>query len=132
MPRLLVIDENLSKRIAVELRRRGRNAKTVASFGFTGWKDPRLLEQLHEIDPDCVLISGDDLMPATHATDLARFRTTVAIVYPWDATRSLAEPEWDHEIVQKWVHRIESQPPGSILRYTLDGGRRWTVRKRPR
>jgi hypothetical protein len=32
MPRLLVVDEDLSKRIATELRRWGRNAKTVAAL----------------------------------------------------------------------------------------------------
>jgi hypothetical protein len=131
MPRLLVVDEDLSKRIATELRRRGRNAKTVAALGLKGWNDPRLLERLHEIDSDCVLISGDDDMPATHAADLAKHGTTVAIVHPWDPTRPLTEPEWEHEIVQKWAHRIETQPSRTIRRYTLDGGRRWTVRKRP-
>jgi hypothetical protein len=131
MPRLLVVDEDLSKRIATELRRRGRNAKSAASLGLRGSKDPSLLERLHEIDPDCVLISGDDDMPASHAAELAKFGTTVAIVHPWDETRPLTEPEWEHEIVEKWAHRIEGQKPGTISRYTLDGGRRWRVRKRP-
>jgi hypothetical protein len=130
MSRLLVVDEDLSKRIATELRRRGRNAKSTASLGLRGSKDPRLLERLHEIDPDCVLVSGDDDMPASHAAELAKFETTLAIVYPWDETRPLTEPEWEHEIVEKWAHRMEAQEPGSILRYTLDGGRRWKVRKR--
>lgn len=130
MPRLLVVDESLSTRIAADLNRRGRNAKTVAGLGLKGWKDPRLLERLHEIDPDCVLISGDDLMPAAHAAELAAFRTTVAIVQPWDSSRPLPEPKWEHEIVQRWVQVMEAQRPGTILRYTMEGGRRWKVRKR--
>jgi hypothetical protein len=131
MPRLLVIDESLSTRIAADLNHRGRNARTVAGLGLKGWSDPQLLARLHEIDPDCVLVSGDDLMPAAHAAELARFRTTVAIVQPWDSTRSLPEPQWEHEIVQRWVQVMETQKSGSIFRYTLDGGRRWRVRKRP-
>ena|SRR2546427_4078420 len=130
MPRLLVVDEDLSKRIATELRRRGRTAKTVAALELKGWRDPLLLERLHEIDPDCVLISGDDDMPATHGADLKKYGTTVAVVHPWDPTRPLTEPEWEHEIVQKWAHRIEAQQSGTIWRYTLERGRRWTVRKR--
>jgi len=132
VPRLLVVDESLSKRIAAELVRRGRNAKTVARLDLRGTKDPHLLEQLHALDPECVLITGDDDMPATHANDLRRFSTTLAVVYPWDRSRPIAEREWEHEIVQKWAHKMEDQAPGSIVRYTLNGGRTWTLRKRPR
>jgi hypothetical protein len=129
MPRLLVIDESLSKRISTELSRRARSAKTVAELGLRGWRDPELLERLNEIDSNCVLVSGDDAMPATHAADLSRLRTTVAIVAPLDPSSSMTEPAWEHEIVQRWAHR-EEQAPGTIVRYSLTGGRRWTLRKR--
>jgi hypothetical protein len=131
MPRLLVVDEDLSRRIATELRRRGRNTKRVAELDLKGTKDPKLLEKLHDLDPDCVLITGDNDMPASHGEDLKRFGTTVAVVHPWDRDQPLSEPEWEHEIVEKWAHKIEEQPSGSIIRYTPKGGRRWTVRKRP-
>jgi hypothetical protein len=131
VPRLLVIDEDLGRRIATELRRRGRNAKRITELGLKGTKDPKLLEMLHELDPDCVLITGDNDMPASHAADLKRFMTTVAVVHPWVPNQPLSEPQWDHEIIEKWVHKIEEQPSGSILRYTPKAGRRWTVRKRP-
>ena len=131
MSRLLVIDEDLSKRIATELRRRGRNAKRVTNLGLKGTKDPSLLQHLHDLDPNCVLITGDNDMPASHGADLRRLGTTVAIVQPWNPSHQLAEPEWEHEIVEKWAHRIEEQAPGSIIRYSLKGGRKWTPRKRP-
>jgi hypothetical protein len=129
--RLLVVDEGLSKRIQAELKRRGRTAKSVASLGFKGLKDPNLLEELHQIDPGCVLITGDDAMPASHAEELARFRTTLAIVGPYDPTRGLALNQWEHEIVQKWAHAIEEQRRGTIRRYTMAGSRIWKARKRP-
>ncbi|HUY73240.1 MAG TPA: DUF5615 family PIN-like protein [Candidatus Dormibacteraeota bacterium] len=131
MSRLLVVDENLDKRISTELGRRGRNAKTVAELELKGWTDPRLLERLAEIDPDCVLITGDDAMPATHAADLARFGTTVAVIAPWDPASELVETQWEHEIAQKWAHRIELQKAGTVVRYSLEATRKWALRKRP-
>jgi precorrin-6B methylase 1 len=128
--RLLVVDENLDKRISTELNRRGRTAKTVAELGLKGWKDPRLLERLHEIDADCVLITGDDAMPATHAAELSRLGMTVAVIAAWESTSSLVEPQWEHEIAQKWAHRMELQVAGSVVRYSLATSRKWTLRKR--
>jgi hypothetical protein len=130
MARLLVIDENLDKRISAELTRRGRSAKTVAQLGLKGWTDPRLLERLSEVAPGCVLITGDDAMPATHNADLVKYGTTVAVVAPWDEQSGLIEPQWEHEIVQKWAHLIEVQPVGSIFRYSRAARRKWTLRKR--
>ncbi len=131
MPRPLVIDESLDKRISAELKRRGRNAKTVAEIGLKGLTDPTLLERLAQETPDCVLITGDDAMPATHGNELAQHKTTVAVVAPWNPMGGLVEPQWEHEIVQKWAHLIEEQPPGTIFRYSLGGRRKWILRKRP-
>lgn len=130
MARLLVVDENLDKRISAELTRRGRNAQTVAQLGLKGWTDPSLLQKLSADFPDCVLITGDDAMPATHREELAKFKTTVAVVVPWNPDSGLGEPQWEHEIVQKWAHLIEEQPGGSVFRYSLVARRSWTLRKR--
>jgi hypothetical protein len=69
-------------------------------------------------------------MPATHAAELLRLGTTVAVIAPWEATSSLVEPQWEHEIAQKWAHRMELQIPGSVVRYSLAAARKWTLRKR--
>ena len=130
MARLLVVDESLDKRISTELKRRGRNAKTVAELGLKGRKDPALLERLHDDDPGCVLITGDDAMPATHKGDLAKYKTTVAVVLPWTPQTGLSESQWEHEIVQKWAHLMEEQQAGTVFRYSLATRRRWTLRKR--
>jgi hypothetical protein len=131
LPRLLVVDEDLSTRIAVELRRRGKNAQSVASLGLRGTKDPLLLKALDSVDPDCVLITGDDAMPASHAEELATHKTTVAIIAPVDPRSQLTDDQWEHEVTQRWAHRMEAQLHGSIRRYTLDGARAWTARRRP-
>jgi hypothetical protein len=132
VPRLLVVDENVSKRVAQELKRRGRNATTVAALKLKGVKDPDLLMKLYDLDEDCVLITADDDMPASHAAVVERLQSTLAIVYPWDETRPLPVDAWEHEICQKWAHRMEEQPRGSIIRYSLDRATRWKLRKRPR
>ncbi len=131
MSRLLVVDDSLNKRIATEFKRRGRNATSVAELGLKGEKDPPLLKRLHEIDPNCVLITGDDAMPATHVDDLKRFETTLAVIVPWDPSHGLSETEWEREIAHRWAHLMEAQPTGSILRYALNGRKTWTLRKRP-
>lgn len=121
---------SLDKRISAELKRRGRNAKTVAELGLKGRKDPALLEQLHNMDPGCILVTGDDAMPATHRTDLAKYKTTVAVVLPWTPETPLSESQWEHEIVQKWAHLMEEHPAGSVFRYSFATRRRWTLRER--
>lgn len=103
----------------------------MAQLELKGSKDPPLLEALHNLDPDCVLVTSDDAMPATHKAELGRFRTTVAVVAPWEPSSGLIEPQWEHEIVQKWAHLMEGQTSGTVYRYTLQGRRKWTFRKRP-
>lgn len=131
MPRLLVVDDSLSKRIATEFKRRGRNAVSVSELGLKGEKDPPLLERLNEIDSDCVLITGDDAMPATHAEELRRFGTTVAVIVPWERASGLEEPQWERDIAHRWAHLMEEQPRGTVYRYSRRGRKRWSLRRRP-
>jgi predicted nuclease of predicted toxin-antitoxin system len=128
--RLLVIDEDLSKRIRTELNRRGRTARAVRELGYGGFKDPDLLARLHELDPECVLVTSDDDMPATHAQDLARLHLTVAVIAPRNPESLLDVNQWEHEIAQRWAHKMEAQTRGSVWRYTLSGPTRWTRRRR--
>ena len=129
MARLPVIDENLDKRISAELTRRGRSAKTVAQLGLKGWTDPRLLESLSKVAAGCVLITGDDAMPR-HIRPISSVRHNGGCRCALDDQSGLVEPQWEHEIVQKWAHQMEAQPSGSIFRYSLEARRKWTVRKR--
>lgn len=130
--RRLFIDEDLNPRIATELRTRGRaDAKAISRAGYRGFKDPELLRAISKADPDCVLVSGDYNMAASHADVLAETRLTVAIVDP-DHPRVYTDDQWDREIVHKWAHKIEYQARGSIRVYTVAGSRQWRPRRRPR
>lgn len=45
-PPVLVIDECLSTRLATDLARRGRPAKSIASLGLRGLDDPQVFASL--------------------------------------------------------------------------------------
>lgn len=128
MRRLMILDECVSKQVAAELRRRGRNAKGVLELGLGG-KDDALIEQIAESHPDAVLVTGDDRMPADHAETLARTGVTVATVDPIRPSDFLAR-EWNHEVIQRWAHVIETQDRGTVRRYGL-ANRLWTDRRQP-
>lgn len=129
----LVIDANLNKRIATELKRRGRRAVALSELHLRHAKDPDLLRALaeHFGDEPWVLVTGDDNLPAVHADVIQEMSTTLATV---DARRPPTylgdEDGWGREVVHRWAHLMEKQSPGSIRRYSTGGGRRWARRRR--
>ena len=129
--RVLIIDENLTRRIASELRKRGKNSIAIVSTPLRGAKDPDLLKAIAAQYPGSVLITGDDNMPATHAEVLRETRVTLAIVSP-ERESDLSTDEWEREIVHRWAHKMEAQAEGSIRRYYLTGGREWRLRRSSR
>ena len=96
-------------------------------------KDPALLQALaeHFGEEPWVLVTGDDNMPAVHAEVILELGATLATV---DQRRPPGyggdEDAWGREVVHRWAHTIEKQPPGSIRRYSAGGGRRWARRRR--
>ncbi len=78
-----------------------------------------------------MLVTGDYNMPATHAQVLRETKLTVAIVDP-DHPAEFQDDEWDHEVIHKWAHKIETQIAGSIRVYSAAGSREWRPRRRPR
>jgi hypothetical protein len=128
MRRLMILDECVSKKVGAELRRRGRNAKGVLELGLGG-KDDALLEQIAERFPGAILVTGDDRMPADHAETLAMTGITVATIDPIRPPEFRAS-EWNHEVVQRWAHVIETQTRGTVRRYGL-ANRLWTDRRQP-
>jgi hypothetical protein len=131
LSRLIVIDEDLNKRRATELRNRGRNAvHVVASFG-RGLKDPELFQRLVERTEDCVLVTADDSMPADHGPLMKQMGITVAIVGLGRPSGYLPDA-WEAELIHRWAHRIEVQAKGTVLRYSARSATVWRPRKRPR
>jgi predicted nuclease of predicted toxin-antitoxin system len=129
---LLIIDENLNHRLATELRRRGRAAKSAAELGYKGLKDPELLVKIARDYPgsDAVLVTADDNMPAEHAEILRETRVTLATIDPARPV-DLPQEQWEWEVVQRWAHRMAEQESGGWRRYGRSA-REWTPPKRPR
>ena len=128
-----MIDADLNKRIATELKRRGRNAVGVSELRLRHARDPDLLRSLAENfeREHWVLVTGDDNMPAVHADVIAELNATVATIEPRRPTEYIDnEDGWGREIVHRWAHLMERQDPGSIRRYSAGGGRNWVRRRR--
>lgn len=129
----LIIDANLPKRLATELKNRGRRSVSTAQLGLKDAKDPSLLEILAERPEPWVLVTGDDKMPEEHAEVIAELRPTIATVDPRRDEQYQApdqEDAWNREVVHKWAHKMATQAPGTIRRYSLGGHRMWTSRRR--
>ncbi len=129
----LVIDADLNKRIATELKRRGRIAIALSELRLRHAKDPDLLRALaeHFGDRPWVLVTGDDNMPAVHADVIMEVRATLATIDPRRPSDYLEDEDaWGREVAHRWAHVMARQAPGSIRRYSGNGGRRWTRRRR--
>lgn len=129
MLRLLILDEDIRPRLAVELCRRGRPTTTVRQLGFRGYEDPDLIAALASEWPDVVLVTTDNQMPLEHADALESRKTTLAIVGPSDG--ELPELAWESDVLHRWAHSMQLQPPGSLYRYSRSRPRPWTAPKRP-
>jgi hypothetical protein len=131
--RELVVDANLDKRIAGELRHRGRAAVSVHPLGFGHLKDPELLQRLAELyRPEAwVLVTGDDRMPADHGELIERLGVTIATIDPVNDAEHQID-EWRRDVVHRWAHVMQEQAQGSVRRYSLRQHRAWAPRRRPR
>ncbi|HEX4340969.1 MAG TPA: hypothetical protein VH062_33905 [Polyangiaceae bacterium] len=97
MPNHLVIDASLAKRLAAELRGRGRDATALSQLGLHKLEDPEMLRAVAERfgATPWILATGDDDMPAEHADVLAELRATVATVDPrWPSAPIDAQERW--------------------------------------
>jgi hypothetical protein len=127
--RMLVVDEDLNKRLVTELRHRGRQISGIRELELRGSDDRPLLQKIHSIFHDSVLITGDDHMPDDHAQLIEELGATIATIAPC-APQDPNEDEYEREIVHRWAHAMHVQPTGTQKRYYLNGPRTWTTRKR--
>ena len=137
--RVLVIDSSLNaRRIASELKKRGRNAISLYELEWDRYKDPPLLRAISDEFEDAVLVTADDTMPLMHeAVVKHELAATIATVEPWDHNRGSVvsksdqtsdQEAYEREIVHRWVHRMEEQERATIRRYFLGVNRKWTRR----
>jgi hypothetical protein len=130
--RLLVIDADLPKRLAVELNTRCRRAVHVATLDLArDVKDPELLRRLaahYEDQPSWVLITGDDRMPAQHGTVIEETAATIATIHPI-RPQSVTEDGWYRDVVHRWAHAMQQQAPQTVRRYTFANSQIWKPRR---
>jgi hypothetical protein len=129
--RLLVIDEQINSKLAIELGRRGKNALSVQALFEKGLRNPDLLERLGQEYPNCVFITEDDTLPIDHPQSVGHTTVAIAIIDP-EAPAGYDLEQWDAEMVHRWAHRIEEQAIGTVRRYSGNGNSKWHVRKRAR
>ncbi len=130
--RLLIIDASLNRRMAAELRRRGREATNLNRIGAAEAKDPVLLRFLHmNCGDNWVLITYDDHLPEEHASLVKRWSPTVAIIDPY-MDEGYEDDQWQWDVMHRWAHKIEEQERGTIRRYSLRSHRPWKKPRRPR
>lgn len=123
-----MVDEDLNRRLATELERRGRPATTIPALQLRGADDTPVLDTLTKRTPQPVLVTGDMDMPRDHADALARSSVAVCIVAPPPKDSALTEDEWYRELVHRWIHRMVEQAPATAYVYGARGRRRWTLR----
>ena len=88
-----------------------------------------MIARLAEILPDCVLVTADDNLPATHRVYVDRAHLTVATIDGRRPPRWVSDEPWRRDVVHRWAHRMAEQPPGSRRRYGLSV-QEWSARRR--
>jgi len=128
----LVIDASLNRRIATELKARGRMVVAASELKLHRVKDPPLLRALSEHfgDAPWVLVTADDAMPAEHGRLILELGATLATIDPRRPAQFDDDDAWGREVAHRWAHTMTLQPAGSIRRYGEAGGRTWTHRRR--
>jgi hypothetical protein len=127
-----VLDEDINKRVATELGRRGRAAASVYALGLKGSSDPSLIEQLEVLRPGCVLVTGNDRMPEEHPSAVARGRIAIATI---DPRRPPGMPQefWRRDVVHRWADQMQRQEGGTVRRYSFRRSAPWKpIRRKAR
>lgn len=131
-PRLLVLDASLNRRIAGELKGRGRAAVSAAELGLARAGDGELLRgAARRLGGQAwVLVTADDYLPAEQASAVAELGATVATVQAEGRSRGVDEERFARETCHRWAHAMAAQPPGAVRRYSPSANRPWSARLR--
>lgn len=130
--RILVLDASLNRRIAGELKGRGRPAVSAAELGLARAGDAELLRVLaRRLDgQDWVLVTADDFLPAEQAPLVAELAATLATVQGQGRARGVDEERFARDTCHRWAHAMAGQPGGSVRRYSPSANRPWSGRAR--
>ena len=131
--RVLVLDASLNRRLAAELKGRGRAAASAAELGMARMSDPELLRGLTRRmgTQDWVLVTADDFLPAEQAGLVAELGMTVATVATGQGqgrARGVDEERHARETCHRWAHAMAGQRAGAVRRYSPSSNRAWSAR----
>ena len=129
MRRTIITDENLSTRMATELKRRGFEAQSIAHLGLKQLKDPELIAALNGLDFPWVLLTGDDKLPLVHSDVVELYEPTIAVIGP-RITSGRGIEMHRADVTHRWAHKIAVQDEGTIRRYSSKSHRLWVALKR--
>ena len=105
-------------RIAEELAARGyRDATSPHQLGDADIKDPPLLRLIHDEHEPAVLVTFDNKLPLQHASLIARYGTTLAIIDKDAQPPDLNREEYWREVIHRHAHRMADQAAGSQFKY---------------
>jgi hypothetical protein len=127
--RRVVLDEDIGWKLMQQLRGRGRaDATAVIPEGLRELKDGALVKRLaHDYEP-FVLVTWDNKMPVAHREALEHHGTTLAVVdQAWFRRNAQSDSEqqrYIHDVVHRWLHRIETLAPGERRFYSPTGTRK--------
>lgn len=112
-----------------QLHGRGRaDATAVIPEGLKASKDGALVKRLARDYEPFVLVTWDNKMPVAHREALEHHGTTLAIVdEAWfkRSRRPASEQQrYIHDVVHRWLHRIEALAPGERRFYSPTGTRK--------
>jgi hypothetical protein len=130
--RLLFLDEDLDKRIARELRLRGRQSETIYKTDLQGFGDCELLVELNRrYGAGAVLVTGNDWMPIENG-DGFRVEQVALATIDTEHPDGYHLDEWRREIIHRWAHHMQTQEPGTVVRYSAARHGVWKMRTQKR
>lgn len=127
---LLVLDASLSRRLAGELKGRGRAAVAVAEVGLARAGDAELLRSLARRyqSQRWVLVTADDSLPEEQSDLIEELGVTVATVEWRVVAPTGGREQAARDTCHRWAHAMDTQPPGTLRRYSPDRNRAWSSR----
>lgn len=130
--RTLVVDSSLNRRIATELKGRGRDAVGLAELGLARAPDVDLLRGLGRRFPPgmWVFLTADDVLPAEHVELVAELGMALATIEWRSPAPAAGREQTARETCHRWAHVMVAQPAGTIHRYSPQRHRPWADRRR--
>ena len=119
--RRLVVDHQISWKVAKELRARGyRDAMALFEMDLHREGDRAVIQALADGTSPSVLVTFDQDLPYTHRDDLIRAALPVAVLDSEVAWAPRNEDEYKRDVLHRWAHAIASTAEPGYARWYSD------------